>query len=72
MLAIVIFICAIVLALVIFLLDVLGPMHSQAPFWLTIHTLRGGLDLISYWFMNLCAIATILVVVYLVVQHFIH
>lgn len=69
--AIVVFVCVFVMALIVFLLDVLGPMHCQSPFWLTIHKLRNILDQFSYWFMNICAIATILVVIYIAIRHFI-
>lgn len=58
----IVFIVVFIMALIVFLLDVFGPTHSQTPFWNTIHTLRRGLDAFSYWFLNICAIA---------IQHFI-
>ena len=53
--------------LVLFLLSVFGPMHSKKKFWITIYKIRSIMDFVSYWFFNLCAIATILYVVVMVI-----
>lgn len=52
----------------IFLLSVFGPMHSQKKFWLAIRRLRDIMDFGSYWFYNLCGIATILYIVLMIVR----
>lgn len=49
--------------LILFLLSAFGPMHSQKKFWVTIRRIRHVMDVGSYWFYNLCAIATILYIV---------
>lgn len=52
-------IIAAVIILVLFFLSVFAPMQSQKKFWTTIHKIRAVMDLISYWFINLCAIFSI-------------
>ena len=54
--------------LILFLLSVFGPMHSQKKFWIVIHKIRSIMDFGSYWFYNLCAIATILYIVIMVIH----
>lgn len=61
-----IFIVAFLTILILFLLSVFGPMHSEKKFWKAIYKVRAGMDLCSYWFFNLCGIATILYVAYFV------
>lgn len=57
-----------VVLLIPFFLSVFGPMHSQSRFWGAIYRIRGIMDLCTYWFFNLCAVATILYVVYMAVR----
>lgn len=59
---------AIIIILTLFLLSVFGPMHSQRKFWIAIRKIRAGMDFISYWFFNLCAIATVIFIVWMVVR----
>lgn len=42
-------------------------MHSRKKFWLVIRKIRDIMDFGSYWFYNLCAIATILYIVFMVI-----
>lgn len=48
---------------VLFFLSVFGPMHSQKRVWIVIRRIRSGMDFCSYWFFNLCGIATVLYIV---------
>lgn len=50
----------------LFLLSVIAPMQSQRKFWRMIHKFRAGMDLVVYWFFNVCAILTILYAVFMV------
>lgn len=61
-------ILAIIFAIIfiLFLLSVFGPMHSQKKFWIAIRKIRSIMDAGSYWFYNLCAIATILYIIIMV------
>lgn len=43
----------------LFFLSVFGPMHSQKKFWTAIRRIRNVMDAVSYWFFNLCGIATV-------------
>lgn len=51
---------AIAAAVIVFLLSAFAPTNSTHRFWLAIKKLRNILDLVCYWFFNLCAIGTIL------------
>lgn len=53
---------------ILFLLSVFGPMHSHKRFWIAIRKIRGVMDIGSYWFFNMCGIATILYIVWMVIQ----
>lgn len=52
--------------LIPFLLSVIAPMHSQRRFWRVIHKFRAGMDLIVYWFFNICAVLSILYAVWMI------
>lgn len=56
----------IIIIFILFFLSVFGPMHSEKKFWKAIYKIRAGMDLASYWFFNICGMATILVVVYFI------
>lgn len=56
-----------IIIFILFLLSVFGPMHSRKKFWLVIRKIRDIMDFGSYWFYNLCAIATILYIVFMVI-----
>ena len=56
-----------VIIFILFLLSVFGPMHSQKRFWVVIRRIRNIMDIGSYWFFNLCGIATILYVVFMAI-----
>lgn len=62
-----IFIALMVILFTLFFLSVFGPMHSKKKFWKAIYKIRNGMDLASYWFFNVCGIATIAVIFYFVV-----
>lgn len=49
-----------IIILVLFFLSVFAPMQSERKFWLGIHKIRKGMDWCSYWFINLCAIVSVL------------
>lgn len=57
-----------VIIFILFLLSVFGPMHSQKKFWIVIRKIRGIMDISSYWFFNLCGIATIIYIVWMAIQ----
>lgn len=63
-----IFIVVCLILLTLFFLSVFGPMHSEKRFWKAIHKIRAGMDLFSYWFFNICGIATILFVIYFILK----
>lgn len=56
-----------IIIFILFLLSALGPMHSQKKFWIVIRKIRSVMDFGSYWFYNLCAIATIVYIVFMVI-----
>ncbi len=56
-----------IIVFIFFLLSVFGPMHSQKKFWVVIRKIRKGMDFGSYWFYNICAIVTVLYIVFMVV-----
>lgn len=58
----------IIIIYILFFLSVFAPMHSKKKFWLTIYKIRNIMDIISYWFFNLCAIGTILFVVCMIAR----
>lgn len=51
--------------LILFFLSVIAPMKSESKFWHVIHKIRAGMDLTVYWFFNICAILTILCVIWM-------
>lgn len=53
---------------VLFLLSVFSPIHSQKKFWIVIHNIRSVMDVSIYCFYNLCAISTILYIVFMVIN----
>lgn len=57
----------IVTVFVLFFLSVFAPMHSEKKFWVTIRKIRSGMDLSVYWFFNLCAILSVLYLVFAVI-----
>lgn len=57
-----IFIAAGLIVYILFFLSVFGPMHSEKKFWGVVYKIRSGMDFVSYWFFNLCGIATIIFV----------
>lgn len=57
-----------VITYILFFLSVFAPMKSQKKFWCVIRRLRAGLDFIVYWFYNLCAIFTILYIIWMSVH----
>lgn len=59
-----ILIAVILVIYALFFLSVFGPLHSEKKFWKTIYKIRSGMDFISYWFFNICGIATILFILY--------
>lgn len=44
---------------ILFLLSAIAPMQSQKKFWLTIHRIRAVMDLVVYWFFNVCAVLSL-------------
>ena len=56
--------------LILFFLSVIAPMQSQSKFWRMIHKFRAGMDLVVYWFFNLCAVLSILYAVWMVAHGF--
>lgn len=57
------FIIIFILFLLSVFVSVFGPMNSRKKFWIVIRKIRYVMDICSYWFYNLCAIAVILYVV---------
>lgn len=55
-----------VVIFILFLLSAIAPMRSQRKFWRIIHKFRAGMDLVVYWFFNVCAILTILYAVFMI------
>ena len=53
---------------ILFFLSVMAPMKSERKFWRVIHKIREGMDLTVYCFFYICAILTILYVVWMVVH----
>lgn len=51
----------ILLFLLLFLLSAFAPMGSRNKFWVAIHKIRAGMDLFSYWFINVCILLIIAV-----------
>lgn len=51
-----------------FFLSVVSPAKSEKKFWKIIYKIRAGMDFASYWFFNLCGIATILFILYFIVK----
>lgn len=49
---------------ILFFLSVIAPVKSERKFWRVIHKIRAGMDFTSYWFFNLCAILTIIYVLW--------
>ncbi len=64
-----IFIIVLIVLIVLVLLSVFAPKNSQLKFWVIIKKIRNAMDSICYWFFNICAIAVILYIVYIVVRH---
>lgn len=62
-----IFIAVAIIIFALFFLSVFAPMHSQKKFWTAIYKIRNIMDFFSYWFFNLCAIATILYILGMVI-----
>lgn len=62
---------ALVIIFVLFFLSVIAPMKSQNKFWRLIHKIRDGMDFVSYWFFNICAILTIVYVIWMSVHSWI-
>lgn len=50
---------------VLFFLSVIAPTKSKRKFWLIIRKIRAGMDFVSYWFFNICAILTIVYVAWM-------
>lgn len=48
----------------LFFLSVFGPMHSEKKFWKAIYRIQSGMDCFSRWFYGICAIATVLYIIY--------
>lgn len=63
-----IFILVFIIILILFFLSVFGPMHSEKKFWMAIYKIRAGMDFLSYWFFNICGIATILFVIFFIIK----
>jgi predicted CDP-diglyceride synthetase/phosphatidate cytidylyltransferase len=57
-----------VIIYILFFLSVMAPMKSERKFWRVIHKIREGMDLTVYCFFYICAILTILYVVWMVVH----
>lgn len=64
-----IFIIVLIVLAVLVLLSVFAPKNSQRKFWIIIKKIRNAMDSVCYWFFNICAIAVILYIVYMVVRH---
>lgn len=47
------------LLLILFFLSVIAPMQSQKRFWIAIHRIRAVIDLVVYWFFNVCAVLSL-------------
>lgn len=65
-----IFIIVCFIILILFFMSVFGPMHSEKKFWKAIYKIREGMDFASYWFFNICGIATIFFVIYFAFKGF--
>lgn len=50
---------------ILFFLSVIAPVRSKNKFWCMIRKIRAGMDFASYWFFNICAILTIIYVVWM-------
>lgn len=48
-----------------FFLSAIAPVKSERKFWHIIHKIRAGMDFVSYWFFNICAILTIIYVAWI-------
>lgn len=62
-----IFIAVAAIIYILFILSALGPLESRKKFWIVIHRIRRGMDFCSYWFFNLWAIATVLVILWMII-----
>lgn len=62
-----IFITISVIVYILFFLSAFGPMHSRKKFWKAIYKIRIGMDFASYWFFNICGIASLMVAAYLII-----
>lgn len=56
--------------LVLVFLSFIAPAQSQRKFWIMIRKFRAGLDLVVYWFFNVCAILSILYLVLMTARGF--
>lgn len=62
---------AIIIAIIVytlFLISVFAPVNSQKKFWVIIYKIRAVMDVISYWFYNLCGIATVFYIVFIAIN----
>lgn len=65
-----VFIAISIIIVTLFFLSVFGPMNSEKKFWKVIYKIRAGMDFASYWFFNICGIATILFVLFFICKGF--
>lgn len=48
-----------IIILVLFFLSIFAPLKSEKKFWIIIHKIRAVMDMISYWFINICGMVYI-------------
>ncbi|MBR2806058.1 MAG: hypothetical protein IKE18_04675 [Oscillospiraceae bacterium] len=65
--AYIVLIAFVVISAGILMLSFVGPEHSESAFWKTIHSVRKGMDLISYWFFNAMAALTVGIAIYILI-----
>ena len=51
----------------ILILSFAGPEHSESRFWRTVHSVRRGMDFVSYWFFNAMAVLTVGIAIYVLI-----
>lgn len=54
-----------IIVFILFFLSVIAPMKSERKFWRVIRKIRAGMDFVVYWFFNICAILTIIYVIWM-------
>ena len=58
-----IFILFIFILAAVLILSFIGPEDRKTGFWALIHKIRAGMDTVCWWFFNICAVGTIILVI---------